>query len=214
MHFSEFQIEGFGLLSGLPLQNLQPGLNVIHGTNGSGKTTLIHFVRGVLCGFDDARRLRLLPPRNAGSPGGSVGVRQHGGHYSIIRHARPDHQDTLAINHSRGRAEDVPQLRQWIGQLDRGSVFSLYAATSFESHSLDALLKLALRDRIPLQSRQQPANWLTERIDQARQEREDLFSSVPQKSQLVELERRLSSLREEESAVTREISAEQDRWAG
>lgn len=213
MHFSEFQIDGFGLLSGLPLQNLQPGLNVIHGTNGSGKTTLIHFVRGVLCGFDDARRLRLLPPWKAGSPGGSVGVRYQGAHYAIIRHARPDHQDTVAINHSRGRAEDVPQLRQWISQLDRASVFSLYAATSFESHSLDALLKLALRDRIPLQSRQQPVHWLTERIEQARRERQDLFSSTPQNSKLLELERRLSSLRSEEAELSRELTAAHDRWA-
>ena len=51
MNFTDLQVDGFGVWSGLELRGLSPKLNVFYGPNEAGKTTLLNFVRSVLYGF-------------------------------------------------------------------------------------------------------------------------------------------------------------------
>src|SRR5690606_36135549 len=92
MKLHSIEVEGFGALSELTLADLDPGLNVIYGSNGSGKTTLLQFVRGILCGFKEGRRMGLLPPADGRVGGGSLQVRWEG---DLCRLARNDEASTL-----------------------------------------------------------------------------------------------------------------------
>ena len=61
MKITALEIDGYGVWSGLKLQRLSDGMNVLYGPNEAGKTTLLCFVRSVLYGFSPERR-RYLPP--------------------------------------------------------------------------------------------------------------------------------------------------------
>lgn len=52
MKIREFFISGFGIFSGLRVDNLSSGLNVFVGDNEAGKSTLLGFFRAVFFGFD------------------------------------------------------------------------------------------------------------------------------------------------------------------
>ncbi len=64
MKITAFEIERFGLWSGLSVPKLFPGINVFYGANEAGKSTLMEFIRTELYGFGDERR------RYARRPGG------------------------------------------------------------------------------------------------------------------------------------------------
>jgi uncharacterized protein YhaN len=64
-------VEGFGVWTGLRIDNLADGLNVFYGPNEAGKTTLMQFARAVLYGFSPDRQ-RYLPPVHGGRPGGTL----------------------------------------------------------------------------------------------------------------------------------------------
>ena len=213
MYLTEIHIQGFGVLNELSLADFGRGLNVIHGVNGSGKTTILHFLRGVFCGFADARRLRLLPPLKGGTPGGSIGVQYRDAHYRAIRHVRPDQLDSLAINLTHGRTSDVPQLRSELQTIDRDRFFTLFAVGNYESQAIDSLVRLAQRDGISLKNSTRQATWLTERIDKAKREREDLFQGSPSRGRIEELERRKAEIDAQGQSISQAKEAEHDRWA-
>ena len=52
MKIREFFISGFGIFSGLRVDNLSGGLNIFIGDNEAGKSTLLGFFRAVFFGFD------------------------------------------------------------------------------------------------------------------------------------------------------------------
>ena len=59
MKVSGWFIDGFGHFHKEEVEDLPPGLIVVHGPNESGKTTLMDFISGMLFGFpgrDDKRR--------------------------------------------------------------------------------------------------------------------------------------------------------------
>jgi len=66
-------IDGFGVWSGLALERLDGGLNLLYGPNEAGKTTLLQFIRSVLYGFSPARQ-KYLPPLHGGRPGGALDI--------------------------------------------------------------------------------------------------------------------------------------------
>ena len=213
MHLTHLTIDGFGMLSDMSLPNLSNGLNVFHGANGAGKTTILQFLRGIFCGFGDARRMRLIPPLKSSHAGGSIGVTYRDARYSVIRHLRHDDNDALAINHTHGHSEDVPGLRKAIRNLDRDLFYTLFAVGSSESHAIAPLVRLALRDGIPLQNSTRPATWVNDRVEQLRTEREDLFRGTPPHGRLQELEQRRQQLDAEIQELTAARQRVQDTWS-
>lgn len=161
MEFQRLQIDGFGTLAEQKIDDLSSGLNVYYGANGSGKTTILHFLRGVFCGFDEARRLNLLPPIKGGSPGGSLTLTDGPSQFTVVRRGRSDHADALAIQVRRGSPDQAEALRSRIEQLDTDLVHLLYFVGSYEAHSLSGLVHLALRDGIDLTTTRRDATWIT-----------------------------------------------------
>jgi len=81
---SSLEITGFGVWSGLKLDDLHEGLNVFYGPNEAGKTTVMDFVRSVLYGFSGPRR-RYIPPVSGGAGGGSLDLVYAGQSYQVER---------------------------------------------------------------------------------------------------------------------------------
>ena len=171
MQFQSVHIDGFGTLADLRIDDISSGLNVYYGANGSGKTTILHFLRGAFCGFDEARRLKLLPPLKGGSPGGSLTLADGPSRFTVIRRGRADHADALAIQVRQGSADEAESLRTRIEQLDRDLVHLLYFVGSSEAHSISGLVHLAVRDGIDLTTTRSDATWIssfTESLDARR----------------------------------------------
>ena len=89
MKITALEVDGYGVWSGLKLDDLSDGMNVMFGPNEAGKTTLMQFVRSVLYGFSPDRR-RYLPPLDGGRAGGSVYLAGPNGRFQVSRHEDPD----------------------------------------------------------------------------------------------------------------------------
>jgi len=63
MHIEQLEIERFGGLQQVSLDDLGQGIEVIHGTNEIGKTSLLEFIRAVFFGFEGLFRRGVLDPR-------------------------------------------------------------------------------------------------------------------------------------------------------
>ncbi len=100
MRITDLEVEGFGVWSGLRIEKLGEGLNVLYGPNEAGKTTLLQFLRSMLYGFSLPRR-RYLPPVHGGRGGGTIDLAGAHGRYQIGRYdnpladGSPDEQVTL-----------------------------------------------------------------------------------------------------------------------
>ena len=90
MKITSLKVDGFGVWSGLSLDDLSDELNVFCGPNEAGKTTLLQFVRAVLYGFSP-ERMRYLPPLRGGRPGGLIDLSSQQGSFQVARHT--DHAD-------------------------------------------------------------------------------------------------------------------------
>ncbi|OYV82780.1 MAG: hypothetical protein B7Z73_16805, partial [Planctomycetia bacterium 21-64-5] len=87
MRILSAQVDGFGVWSGLKLENLNDRIAVFYGPNEAGKTTLLQFVRTMLYGFSHDRAHRYLPPLRGGQPGGTLHVAAGAaGRFAISRH--------------------------------------------------------------------------------------------------------------------------------
>ena len=152
MQLSTIKIDGFGVLSHLEIDHLSSGLNVLYGRNGSGKTTVLQFLRGMFCNFDQARRLRLLPPLKGGNPGGALEVAIGPAVYEIIRHSRPGHHDTLAIRTQIGDPEASAEIRQQRSRLKHDFIKNLFFVSGPEAHSIEEMVRFALDDGVELRT--------------------------------------------------------------
>ena len=63
MHIEQLEIESFGGLQQVSLEDLGQGIEVIHGTNEIGKTSLLEFIRAVFFGFEGLFRRGVLDPK-------------------------------------------------------------------------------------------------------------------------------------------------------
>ena len=63
MHIETIHIERSGGLSGVTIDRLGPGVQVLHGTNETGKTSLLEFVRAMFFGFEGLFRRGVLDPQ-------------------------------------------------------------------------------------------------------------------------------------------------------
>ena len=117
MKIRALEVDGFGVWSGLKLDNLSEGLSVFFGPNEAGKTTLMQFVRSVLYGFT-SQRGRYLPPLRGGRPGGSLHVAGPNGSFQISRHQDqedPDGDDEISLSPSDGTRPKVCSRRSIVG---------------------------------------------------------------------------------------------------
>ena len=104
MKLIECYIENFGKLSDFRY-SFSDGLNTIKEDNGYGKTTLTVFIKAMLYGLDDTRKVRLETndrkhylPWNAGRCGGSLCFESGGKKYRIERTFMPKaSDDTFAL---------------------------------------------------------------------------------------------------------------------
>ena len=85
MKIAALEIDGYGVWSGLKVERLSDGMNVLYGPNEAGKSTLLQFVRSVLYGFSPERR-HYFPPVHGGRPGGWIEVVGASGRFQIDRH--------------------------------------------------------------------------------------------------------------------------------
>ncbi|MGH7136683.1 MAG: ATP-binding protein, partial [Pirellulales bacterium] len=135
------EIDGFGVWSGLKLENLADGVTVFYGPNEAGKTTLLQFVRTMLYGFSSERRGRYLPPVHGGRAGGSLVVSAGGDRFTICRHASPTapEKGELRVLGPDGamRSDDVvPGL---LGGIDEPTFKHVFAVGLREMQELGAL---------------------------------------------------------------------------
>lgn len=106
MKLTDIRIDGFGVWTGLHLDQLKPGLNVFYGSNESGKSTVLEFLRAVFFGFSKQRQ-PFLPPRYGGSPGGAVAALSPLGKFEISRHDNGSATGSIIIS-GRIPLEEIP----------------------------------------------------------------------------------------------------------
>ncbi|MHC4406007.1 MAG: ATP-binding protein, partial [Planctomycetota bacterium] len=94
MNITSLEVDGYGVWSGLRLDDVSEGLNVFFGANEAGKTTLLEFIRTVLYGLAPTRR-QYLPPVHGGQPGGSVSVAGPNGRFQVSRYQNGDDPQAL-----------------------------------------------------------------------------------------------------------------------
>ncbi|MCA9055785.1 MAG: AAA family ATPase, partial [Planctomycetaceae bacterium] len=217
MYLTELTIDGFGILANVRLDDLQPGLNVVHGPNGSGKTTLLHFLRGVWCGYDDARRRRLLPPLSGGHPGGSIDVTSGDRRYRITRQALANQSDRLAVTVRRGTLDETGGIRGAIDALTPNLVHLLFNVGASEAHSLDQLIAMAAADGIPLHSHRRRSTRFDERLADVRARRVALLGGDGTEGETVRLRdgcreaaQELAGLRQDADRLREQLSQRYD----
>ena len=104
MRITELYIEGFGALSGVK-QSFTDNMNTVVAKNGSGKTTLCVFIKSMLFGLGDTRRVSLdendrkkYLPWSASRAGGMLRITHGGRRYRIERSfGRTASEDTVAV---------------------------------------------------------------------------------------------------------------------
>ncbi len=211
MTFTDLSIDNFGALSRFSMTGLGAGLNVVHGPNGSGKTTLLQFIRAIFSGFREARRLQLIPPVGAGAAGGTVGVEWGSRRLAVIRHARIDEHETLAINVREGLADDGQSLRRHLEAFDDERLSVLFTAGSFDANSVEALLALAQKDGIDLSSAPGNERALSARLGQLHSQRSALLREIGEPGHRAELTTLCESLEKQILELQQEAAERRTR---
>ncbi|MBX3441941.1 MAG: DUF4332 domain-containing protein [Planctomyces sp.] len=207
MKITDLAVDRFGNLSRLSVENLTSGLNVIAGPDGAGKSTLLEFLRGVFCGFAEARRLQLLSVGGPGPAGGSVGVAWGSRRLSVIRHNRSDEHETLAINVREGRPEDAQALRKHLEALDPERIRVLFTSATSDVAGVAGLVRLALQDGIDLTTIRGEDARLRDRLEELRTRRRDLLHHPDRSGRLSELVLLRAQRHRERDAVARDRQA-------
>ena len=141
MKITALKVNGFGVWSGLALDDLSEELNVFCGPNEAGKTTLLQFVRAVLYGFSP-ERMRYLPPVRGGRPGGTLDVASHQGSFQVSRHAdRADKNGRVpaVLTASDGSRQPEPLLNQVLCNVDETVFKNVFAFGLQEIQQLGSL---------------------------------------------------------------------------
>jgi len=138
---SGLHIDGYGVWSGLTLEGLGDGLNVLYGPNEAGKTTLLQFVRSVLYGFSPERR-QYFPPVHGGRPGGSLDVAGPSGQFRLDRYhdAGPTgDQQQLALTAADGTRQGEHLVRVLLSEVDETIYNNVFAVGLREIQELGTL---------------------------------------------------------------------------
>jgi len=135
-------IDGFGVWTGLALEQLDGGLNLLYGPNEAGKTTLLQFIRSVLYGFSPARR-KYLPPVHGGRPGGRLEVAGPDETFRIERYLEAhgdqrDHEE-LVLSARDGTRHAGHRLKELLGDVDEDVFQNVFAVGLREIQELGTL---------------------------------------------------------------------------
>jgi len=142
MRITGLEIEGFGVWSGLKLEGLAEGLNVVGGPNEAGKTTLLQFVRSALYGFSAERR-KYLPPLHGGPGGGSVDLAGPNGRFRLSRRNDPDNaavnQEQTTLTAADGTRQGEHLLKVLLANVDEATYNNVFAVGLRELQHLGTL---------------------------------------------------------------------------
>ncbi|HEV3004565.1 MAG TPA: AAA family ATPase, partial [Pirellulales bacterium] len=140
MRILSAEIDGFGVWSGLKLENLADRMTVLYGPNEAGKTTLLQFVRSMLYGFSPERSRRYLPPVHGGRQGGSLVVAGAAGRFTICRHAGTvPGEGEPRVHSADGALQADGMLRNLLGGLDEATFNQVFAVGLREMQELGTL---------------------------------------------------------------------------
>ena len=141
MRITGLEVEGYGVWSGLKLDGLSEGLNVLFGPNEAGKTTLMQFLRSVFYGFSPERR-RYLPPLRGSRAGGAVEVVAEAGRFRISRYDNPEEPggpDLLTLAAADGTRQGEHFLKTLLGNIDEKTFNNVFAVGLRQLQELAAL---------------------------------------------------------------------------
>jgi uncharacterized protein YhaN len=141
MKLLALEIDGFGVWSGLKLQRMSEGLNVVYGPNEAGKSTVLHFIRSALYGFSPERR-RYLPPLHGGKPGGWIEVSAGGQQYQIARFPSPDGHsrlDEALVTSGDGNRHSEQIMKALLAGIDEATFNNVFAVSLNEMQELGTL---------------------------------------------------------------------------
>ncbi|MGO9110819.1 MAG: AAA family ATPase [Thermoguttaceae bacterium] len=141
MKLLALEIEGYGVWSGLKLQRMSDGLNVVYGPNEAGKSTLLHFIRSALYGFSSDRH-RYLPPLHGSRPGGWLEVSGAGGQFQIARYPSADGNprlDETLITAADGIRQSEQVVKTLLASIDEATFNNVFAVSLSEMQELATL---------------------------------------------------------------------------
>jgi uncharacterized protein YhaN len=135
------EIEGFGVWSGLKLENLADRVTLFYGPNEAGKTTLLQFIRTMLYGFSPERMRRYLPPVHGGRAGGSLVVSSSGGRFTVRRHSSSPapFEDELRVLGPDGAVQPDYVLDGLLGGVNEATFTHVFAVGLREMQELGTL---------------------------------------------------------------------------
>ena len=163
MHIESIHIERSGSLSGVTIDHLGPGVQVLHGTNETGKTSLLEFLRAMFFGFEGLFRRGVLDPQlpcagklivHTGPEGRRLAIerRHEGPELATLTRASyeddivglgGDHGDFISIKDIvppvDGRPWNRPYLQDIVGDIDERTFTNVMAFGLDELHELRTL---------------------------------------------------------------------------
>ena len=163
MHIESIHIERSGALSGVTIDHLGPGVQVLHGTNETGKTSLLEFLRAMFFGFEGLFRRGVLDPQlpcagrllvHTGPEGRRLAIerRHEGPELATLTRASyeddivglgGDHGDFISIKDIvppvDGRPWNRPYLQDIVGDIDEQTFTNVMAFGLDELHELRTL---------------------------------------------------------------------------
>jgi len=163
MHIETITIERSGALVGVTIEDLGPGVQVLHGTNETGKTSLLEFVRAMFFGFEGLFRRGVLDPRlpcagrlvvHVGPDGRRLAIeRRHEGP-ELATLTRAAYEDDIVglggdtgdfvsvadvVPPQDGRPWNRPYLQDLVGEIDERTFTNVMAFGLDELHELRTL---------------------------------------------------------------------------
>ncbi len=210
MIIERIDIERFGALSGVRVEGLAAGVEVLHGTNETGKTSLLEFVRGVLFGFGHLFRRGILDPHTpcggrlqarAGVDGRRILVeRRHEGPH-LERLSRTDYTaekdlpvaDHLTVTAADGGTATTLFLQDYMGEIDEQTFTTVMAFGLDELQELHTLAAEGCGSRLYELASGLDRGRVTRVLDNLRHAIERLDSPDPEVSPIESLRQRRSA---------------------
>lgn len=149
MYISSFQIDGFGLFSGLEVTGLSPGLCIFLGRNEAGKSTCMEFLRSVLAGYPSPAGMRRYLAGNR-LAGGSIGLGLANGQSLRVtrRPGRSQGQPLLTIVNDQNEIVGQERLEQLLSGISRDVYRTVFGFSLADLFNFDNLRTEGVRNAL------------------------------------------------------------------